>query len=104
MYFFFSHAATTEFYPLSLHAVFRSCDALLDREAVRRPAPRRRTTPSRPGAGRRTRSEEHTSELQSLRQLVCRLLLEKKKEGHGIDTGTLPRPRPKHTCQRHHVY
>src|SRR5437899_3977272 len=26
-----------------------------------------------------TRSEEHTSELQSLRQLVCRLLLEKKK-------------------------
>src|SRR5205814_5265751 len=35
------------------------------------------------GAGaapcRRIRSEEHTSELQSLRHLVCRLLLEKKK-------------------------
>src|SRR5205814_8995780 len=31
-------------------------------------------------APRRTRSEEHTSELQSLRHLVCRLLLEKKKE------------------------
>src|SRR5262245_64889277 len=30
--------------------------------------------------GRRRRSEEHTSELQSLRHLVCRLLLEKKKE------------------------
>src|SRR5262245_62940176 len=29
---------------------------------------------------KRVRSEEHTSELQSLRQLVCRLLLEKKKE------------------------
>src|SRR5947199_3203005 len=29
---------------------------------------------------RQGRSEEHTSELQSLRQLVCRLLLEKKKE------------------------
>src|SRR5437899_5461533 len=29
---------------------------------------------------RNTRSEEHTSELQSLRHLVCRLLLEKKKE------------------------
>src|SRR5437899_12012938 len=28
------------------------------------------------------RSEEHTSELQSLRHLVCRLLLEKKKYGH----------------------
>src|SRR6266496_3790468 len=29
------------------------------------------------------RSEEHTSELQSRRDLVCRLLLEKKKEGQG---------------------
>src|SRR5437899_9807824 len=29
-----------------------------------------------------TRSEEHTSELQSLRHLVCRLLLEKKKTRH----------------------
>src|SRR5438132_11178883 len=33
-----------------------------------------------PGAGRRTRSEEHTSELQSHSDLVCRLLLEKKKK------------------------
>src|ERR1039458_10520290 len=33
----------------------------------------------RPGGGRSLRSEEHTSELQSLRQLVCRLLLEKKQ-------------------------
>src|SRR3712207_8120788 len=31
------------------------------------------------GAGVRTRSEEHTSELQSRQYLVCRLLLEKKK-------------------------
>src|SRR5262249_59375659 len=31
------------------------------------------------GAGQRSRSEEHTSELQSLTNLVCRLLLEKKK-------------------------
>src|SRR5262249_56404564 len=31
-------------------------------------------------AGRRDRSEEHTSELQSLTNLVCRLLLEKKKK------------------------
>src|SRR5437899_6677851 len=31
-------------------------------------------------SGRRSRSEEHTSELQSLRHLVCRLLLEKKKK------------------------
>src|SRR5437899_6391328 len=42
------------------------------------------TTPSLPGYGLRlpdsSRSEEHTSELQSLRHLVCRLLLEKKKK------------------------
>src|SRR5258707_9512800 len=39
-----------------------------------RPAP---TTPSKPVL--RSRSEEHTSELQSRQYLVCRLLLEKKK-------------------------
>src|SRR5438046_6306104 len=33
---------------------------------------------------RRPRSEEHTSELQSLTNLVCRLLLEKKKTEHSI--------------------
>src|SRR5437899_7002574 len=35
--------------------------------------------PSQSEAGTKIRSEEHTSELQSLRHLVCRLLLEKKK-------------------------
>src|SRR5205814_8862972 len=37
------------------------------------------------GPGGRHRSEEHTSELQSLRHLVCRLLLEKKKKKKNID-------------------
>src|SRR5438045_7721647 len=41
-----------------------------------RPCQRRRSHLCRPP----NRSEEHTSELQSLRQLVCRLLLEKKKQ------------------------
>src|ERR1039458_10761903 len=36
-----------------------------------------------PSAPRVARSEEHTSELQSLRHLVCRLLLEKKKKKKG---------------------
>src|ERR1035441_10724932 len=36
--------------------------------------------------GQTPRSEEHTSELQSLRHLVCRLLLEKKKGFAGEDT------------------
>src|SRR5262245_64806632 len=35
--------------------------------------------------GDTVRSEEHTSELQSLRHLVCRLLLEKKKKRRGED-------------------
>src|SRR5436853_1765060 len=38
---------------------------------------------------RRTRSEEHTSELQSLRHLVCRLLLEKKKKKHNTKNGEI---------------
>src|SRR5258705_5607318 len=37
------------------------------------------TTPTSCASNRSDRSEEHTSELQSLRHLVCRLLLEKKK-------------------------
>src|SRR6266496_5182494 len=37
---------------------------------------------TRPCPWRRSRSEEHTSELQSRRDLVCRLLLEKKKKQH----------------------
>src|SRR5438093_6716912 len=53
------------------------------------PARRARAAP-RAGAGRDRpargdRSEEHTSELQSLTNLVCRLLLEKKKKNKSID-------------------
>src|SRR2546430_9757556 len=42
---------------------------------------------------RDSRSEEHTSELQSQSNLVCRLLLEKKKTGHvqeSVRSGTVP--------------
>src|SRR5438876_6633471 len=48
--------------------------------------------------GRERRSEEHTSELQSPVHLVCRLLLEKKKDEHerprlgGLEHGRLRRP------------
>src|SRR5690606_40655857 len=50
-----------------------------------RSSPRRRSRRSPDGTGitgtrRRRRSEEHTSELQSRENLVCRLLLEKKKK------------------------
>src|SRR5262245_65673323 len=49
--------------------------------AAARVGPRSGCGPAlRAAASRRSRSEEHTSELQSLRHLVCRLLLEKKKK------------------------
>src|SRR5258705_8551692 len=54
--------------------LFRSRGSVARSRAAR--APRRRC--GRPD-GSPARSEEHTSELQSLRHLVCRLLLEKKK-------------------------
>src|SRR2546422_7549517 len=54
-----------------------------------------------PGSCAATRSEEHTSELQSRLHLVCRLLLEKKKhdrratcEGHRAYHDATPDPRP----------
>src|SRR5712672_4676418 len=80
-FFFFNDTATTEIYTLSLH------DALpisRDRGQWRARALDVRARPlwSR-WAGwlrSRVRSEEHTSELQSLAYLVCRLLLEKKKK------------------------
>src|SRR2546430_7997611 len=81
-FFFFNDTATTEIYTLSLH------DALPI--SVRHPIERRARHALRflgCGALRSTtrrhtlpRSEEHTSELQSQSNLVCRLLLEKKKK------------------------
>src|SRR2546425_3999341 len=90
LFFFFNDTATTEIYTLSLH------DAL-----PIYPIPRSSNRIGRPnhlvirlfeaglavqgcaavssGRGPWSRSEEHTSELQSLAYLVCRLLLEKKK-------------------------
>src|SRR5438270_6212840 len=54
----------------------------------RPPPPPNRCPRGRPRAGRRgrPRSEEHTSELQSQSNLVCRLLLEKKKIIHRLPT------------------
>src|SRR5476649_3093523 len=69
--FFFNDTATTEIYTLSLH------DALPISARVRAPA---RTFAAVPGRAPTPRSEEHTSELQSHSDLVCRLLLEKKKQ------------------------
>src|SRR6267378_8334461 len=71
--FFFNDTATTEIYTLSLH------DAL-PISSRRSTNSWRRWSASEWMATVASRSEEHTSELQSRRDLVCRLLLEKKKE------------------------
>src|SRR5439155_8223471 len=84
--FFFHDPATTEIYTLSLH------DALpisrRDRHALRRAGRDQGRADRALDAARAAhealdappaRSEEHTSELQSRGHLVCRLLLEKKK-------------------------
>src|SRR2546422_2072589 len=75
--FFFNDTATTEIYTLSLH------DALPilwhGRAAMRISVSSWQTTDQDV-----ERSEEHTSELQSRLHLVCRLLLEKKKEQENV--------------------
>src|SRR5438045_8231284 len=58
--------------------LFRSDERISEAAQTRR-LDRRRDHPVT-GRVTRARSEEHTSELQSLRHLVCRLLLEKKKK------------------------
>src|SRR2546430_12488805 len=107
IFFFFNDTATTEIYTLSLHdalpistrtvaTLLLSCYAAMIRSNVSNP-PRRFSACSRDGIAKSAkrkspratswpfirmespnRSEEHTSELQSQSNLVCRLLLEKK--------------------------
>src|SRR5256885_12956831 len=84
-FFFFNDTATTEIYTLSLHDALPICPrgARSDPADPALPAGTRPARGGGPGAdpGRRVqRSEEHTSELQSPCNLVCRLLLEKKKK------------------------
>src|SRR3989339_263865 len=72
LFFFFNDTATTEIYTLSLHdalPIFLFGLLIFGNLTVK----------SRLPPSKRPRSEEHTSELQSLAYLVCRLLLEKKK-------------------------
>src|SRR2546430_11521172 len=100
-FFFFNDTATTEIYPLSLHDAlpiyWAAC--LRSRRGPRWQGRRLRgsardkrarcgtsrippTFSARVRRAAGDRSEEHTSELQSQSNLVCRLLLEKKKINH----------------------
>src|SRR5690349_23998427 len=89
--FFFNDTATTEIYTLSLHdalPISGANDTYKHRTATGADLAARAGAglqpPGRiagvPATARGHRSEEHTSELQSRRDLVCRLLLEKKKK------------------------
>src|SRR3712207_8342856 len=97
---FFNDTAATEIYTLSLHdalPIWGCCagyvgerrvtpGAVLSAEGSHLVAVRGQCTDlgiSKEG-GVRERSEEHTSELQSRQYLVCRLLLEKKQDRHGV--------------------
>src|SRR5688572_31360877 len=93
-FFFFNDTATTEIYTLSLHDALpistsstRQFLASSSRKSVliwpRKPSDLQSCAagiPKTAAMGSPTRSEEHTSELQSQSNLVCRLLLEKKKK------------------------
>src|SRR2546430_11332721 len=92
-FFFFNDTATTEIYTLSLHDALPIFTRLTGPEAALEaitsgahiPAPRALELGvvdalADDVVGEAVRSEEHTSELQSQSNLVCRLLLEKKKQ------------------------
>src|SRR5258708_36992576 len=81
-FFFFNDTATTEIYTLSLHDALPICPICASYGPGARPPD---TAARRLRHGLPHRSEEHTSELQSPDHLVCRLLLEKKKNDY-VDT------------------
>src|SRR3712207_7711975 len=104
--FFFNDTATTEIYTLSLHdalpisepAASSTCRRRSTGSAARRrsatahtarAAPARVTRSGTSMRSPRSRSEEHTSELQSRQYLVCRLLLEKKKKHEHSHTSSI---------------
>src|SRR2546422_4665573 len=88
LFFFFNDTATTEIYTLSLHDALPillprvvPCLDVRDGRVVKGVQFQHLRDAGDPAS----RSEEHTSELQSRLHLVCRLLLEKKKTGWAHD-------------------
>src|SRR2546426_6222808 len=92
-FFFFNDTATTEIYTLSLHDALpisrQRPDRLVRPGDHRAGGVDRKARLSRDRRGRLARSEEHTSELQSPCNLVCRLLLEKKNDNGSGPSGVL---------------
>src|SRR2546430_13568569 len=101
MFFFFNDTATTEIYTLSLHDALPICqrhirgDLMAARKSTgtiyRAPSNGYASAADLLAADDLPRSEEHTSELQSQSNLVCRLLLEKN---HLFERVILSRSKP----------
>src|SRR5258708_10357320 len=90
-FFFFNDTATTEIYTLSLHdalPISKGGLLFIGSSTIRLWKTLAQDFPGQKVINR-GRSEEHTSELQSPDHLVCRLLLEKKKQDQ---TNTTPAP------------
>src|SRR5438874_3083847 len=91
-FFFFNDTATTEIYTLSLHDALPILVESAEPDRFDGGLHARVTghdnyfSVGRAWRPPSKRSEEHTSELQSRRDLVCRLLLEKKKKNKDKDT------------------
>src|SRR5205814_7440960 len=96
LFFFFNDTSTTEIYTLSLHDALpiftvsgmsmRLTDFPISFQSL---GSFSFTSFGGSSLDAASRSEEHTSELQSLRHLVCRLLLEKKKKKKKISQSQL---------------
>src|SRR2546429_6870702 len=104
-FFFFNDTATTEIYTLSLHDALpiSRVRSKSTRPSKRNPAAATRLAgvPQFRRVSRQPRrSEEHTSELQSRLHLVCRLLLEKKKNNQTDLTSNYNRATPHNTYPR----
>src|SRR2546430_5463348 len=96
IFFFFNDTATTEIYTLSLHDALPILPAAGSRSGTVVDRGRADRASDHAGVQARApvcamRSEEHTSELQSQSNLVCRLLLEKKKKKNNSIDGSIIR-------------
>src|SRR5205809_6214069 len=88
LFFFFNDTATTEIYTLSLHDALPIYPTDAQKRNLAQTFGCCRFVYNWGLSTRKTRSEEHTSELQSRLHLVCRLLLEKKKNHTTITCST----------------
>src|SRR2546426_9277648 len=100
-FFFFNDTATTEIYTLSLHDALPILGRNQWELLCGLRASKASTLRSRRCSVRSVRSEEHTSELQSPCNLVCRLLLEKKKKKNIAHISLGREYRDKHSARQH---